>query len=180
MRFKPLSFFIFCFTFLLAPFIGAASLYAGQVQKGPFRSEVRTKLLESKCVDYYKRPVLHVRNDKIGDVASSNMMRLQGVNMGPMTIVNINRITKLSRASQLFFIAHECGHHVLGHLYFRRPGQVVEQEADCYAIRSLIRNGMFTLKDVASVQSDLRQYGRASQYHATGSERASALIQCME
>ncbi len=179
MPFKPLSFLVLCLSFLLAPVFGGIALSA-QVQKGQIRSDVRTKLLESKCVDYYKRPVLHVRNDKIGDVAFSNMMRLQGVNMGPMTIVNINRLSKLSRASQLFFIAHECGHHVLGHLYFRSPGQSVEQEADCYAIRTLIRGGFFTLRDVETVQSDLRKYARASQYHATGPERASALPKCME
>lgn len=179
MPFKPLSFFVLSLSFMLAPVFGG-SAFSAQVQKGQIQSDVRTKLLESKCVDYYKRPVLHVRNDTIGDVALANVMRLQGVNMGPMTIVNINRLSKLSRASQLFFIAHECGHHVLGHLYFRSPGQSVEQEADCYAIRSLIRGGFFTLKDVETVQSDLRDYAQPSNYHATGQKRADALIECME
>ena len=48
-------------------------------------------------------------------------------------------IAGISPQQRLFVYAHECGHHALGH---DRPGQSTnltqEQDADCYAIRSLM------------------------------------------
>ncbi len=165
--------------FLCLSFLSIPAVFS-QVKKGQVPPTAAHKYLDSRCTDYYSRPVLHVRNDSLSDVAFSDLMRHRGVPMGPMTILNIRRLTKLTKASQLFFIAHECGHHVLGHLYFRQSGQFAEQEADCYAIRSLIRSGVFTLNDVADVQSDMRKYAQRSLMHVAGEERALALIDCME
>lgn len=140
----------------------------------------RLEAYSYKCKDYFRRPVLNVRNDTLNDVAFSDMMRMGGMIMGPMIIFNSKRLKTLTKASQKFFLAHECGHHVLGHLYFRRIGHAAEQEADCYAIRHLIRIGQFTIKDIEDVQGDMRKYGQASLYHKNGEERASALTECME
>ncbi|MGH1405730.1 MAG: hypothetical protein ACRBBJ_04130 [Rhodomicrobiaceae bacterium] len=186
MNFKPTLILFLCLFFLSIPAVFSQVKYqvrkpsSHQINQGQIKQLPSHKYLDSRCTDYYSRPVLHVRNDSLSDVAFSDLMRHRGVAMGPMTILNIRRLSKLSKASQLFFIAHECGHHVLGHLYFRLPGQTAEQEADCYAIRSLIRSGMFTLKDVADVQTDMRKYAQASRMHISGDERAIALIGCME
>ncbi len=133
-----------------------------------------------ECVDFHRRPVLNVRNDSLNDVAFSDMMRMRGIVMGPMIILNIKRLKQLSKASQIFFVMHECGHHVLGHLYVRKPGLETEQEADCYAVRKLIRSGRFTLKDIQDVQTDMRKFAKASFYHKGGAARADALMQCIE
>ena len=133
-----------------------------------------------KCVDFHRRPVLNVRNDSLNDVAFSDMMRMRGIVMGPMIILNIKRLKQLSKASQLFFVMHECGHHVLGHLYVRKPGLETEQEADCFAVRKLIRAGRFTLKDIKDVQADMRKFAKASFYHKGGAARADALMTCID
>ena len=174
MRLKTTFVLFLCLSFLSIPAVFS------QAKQGRILPSEGHKYLDTRCTDYYSRPVLHVRNDSLNDVAFSDLMRHRGVPMGPMTILNIRRLSKLSKASQLFFIAHECGHHVLGHLYFRQPGQMAEQEADCYAIRSLIRSGVFTLNDVADVQEDMRKYAQPSRMHISGEERALALIDCME
>ena len=138
------------------------------------------KQVKVKCIDYYRRPVLNVRNDTLNDVAFSDMMRHRGVHMGPMIIINYKMLARLSKPSQRFFIVHECGHHVLGHLYFRPPGPQAEREADCYAIRTLIRHEHFTFKDIEAVQNDMRKFGRKTIYHLNGGSRAKALLKCIE
>lgn len=160
---------------------GGSKLSAYQPKKA--KTQKKAPVLDAfayKCIDYHKRPVLNVRNDTLNDVAFSDMMRMRGMNMGPMTIFNNKRLASLSPASQRFFLAHECGHHVLGHLYLRRRGLEAEQEADCYALRSLIRKGQFTLKDIKDVQKDMRKYARASLYHKGGRARADELMNCLE
>lgn len=140
----------------------------------------KADLLQFQCVDYFKRPVLNVKNDTLKDVAFSDLLRYRGLSVGPMIIINTKRLEKLNKPSQLFFITHECGHHVLGHLYFRQSNSQAEQEADCYAIRTLIRRGGFTFKDIAMVQSDMRKFAKASFAHLGGEERAEALLKCIE
>ena len=135
--------------------------------------------LKIECVDVRGIPVLNVRNDTLNDVAFSDLMRPMGPVFYPLIIMNVKRLQQLSKASQAFFVAHECGHHVLGHLYQRRPGVNVEQEADCYALRTLIRRGWFTFQHIRDVQNDMRKFARASIYHADGPGRASALMDCL-
>ncbi len=162
--------------------LGAAALsiaQAANLPQGPQRF-TPDAAFDYRCIDYHKRPVLNVRNDTLNDVAFSDLMRVRGINMGPMTIFNYQRLKALSKASQKFFLAHECGHHVLGHLYFRRLGYAAEQEADCYAIRILIRRGKFTLKDIEDVQGDMRKYAQSSAFHKKGTDRAVELMNCLE
>jgi len=134
------------------------------------------EMFKYDCIDFRRRPVLNVRNDGLNDVAFSDFMRMHG----PMIILNIKRLKKLSKASQKFFVVHECGHHELGHFYSRLPGEKAEREADCYALTTLIRRGEFTLQDIADVQSDMRKFGRASAHHHDGVTRAKILIDCLE
>ncbi len=131
------------------------------------------------CIDFRRLPVVHVRNDSLNDVAFSDFMRSPGPLFQPMIIINVKRLKELSKASQAFFVMHECGHHVLGHFYFREPGLNLEQEADCYALRTLIRRGRFTLSDIKAVQKDMRKFARPSIHHKDGKIRATALMDCI-
>ncbi|GJM01597.1 MAG: hypothetical protein DHS20C08_00980 [Rhodomicrobium sp.] len=140
----------------------------------------KTKIVKITCQDYYRRPVLNVRNDTLNDVAFSDLLRHRGVHMGPMIIINYRILATLSQASQKFFITHECGHHALGHLYFRPPGLQAEKEADCYAVRTLIRQGGFTLDDIENVQEDMRKFARKTPFHPSGERRAAELLKCIE
>lgn len=138
------------------------------------------KKFKQECIDYYRRPVMNIRNDSLNDVAFADFLKMRGRAVGPMIILNIKRLKKLTKASQLFFVAHECGHHALGHLYFQPPGVDFEQEADCYALRLLIRQGDFTMKDIKNVQEDMQKFAQASVHHRDGVSRAKALLHCME
>ncbi len=155
---------------LLRPVHGLANVTGEQDEIEMFKSD---------CIDARRRPVLNVRNDSLNDVGFSDFMRMHGMVQGPMIILNIKRLKELSKASQKFFVVHECGHHVLGHLYARVSGVEVEQEADCYALRTLIHRGDFTLQDIVDVQSDMRKFGRASAHHKDGETRAKNLTNCL-
>lgn len=136
--------------------------------------------IHSVCTDYYQRPVLNVRNDTLNDVAFSDLLRHKGINIGPLIIINYKLLNSLSKSSQKFFIAHECGHHALGHLYFRPPGFEAEKAADCYAVRTLIRSGEFTFSNIVEVQNDMRKFGRRTVYHLDGKSRADELLKCLD
>lgn len=133
-----------------------------------------------ECTDYYQRPVLNVRNDTLNDVAFSDILRHRGINIGPLIIINYKLLNSLSKSSQKFFIAHECGHHALGHLYFRPPGIEAEKAADCYAVQTLIRSGEFTFRNIEEVQKDMRKFGRRTVYHLDGNARADELLKCLD
>lgn len=155
---------------LIAAFIFAAPIPHASAQPD---------FLKFQCFDFYKRPVLNVKNDTLKDVAFSDLMRHRGIHVGPMIILNTKLLAKLKPPSQRFFIGHECAHHALGHLYFRRSDEEAEQQADCHAVRTLIRLGGFTFKDIADVQSDMRKFARASHSHLRGDARAKALMHCI-
>jgi hypothetical protein len=65
------------------------------------------------------------------------------------------RIDGVTPQDQLFVFAHECGHHALGHDARAPMTAVQEQEADCYAIRSLISRAGFTRSDVATLTTEM-------------------------
>lgn len=165
------------------PLIMISLLIAGasnaQAQKFEFWDQ-SVQEIRAECTDYYQRPVLNIRNDSLNDVAFSDLLRHKGVNIGPLIIINYKLLTSLSKASQKFFIAHECGHHALGHLYFRLPGPEAETAADCYAVRTLIRSGEFTFSHIEEVQKDMRKFGRRTVYHLDGNSRADALLKCID
>lgn len=165
---------------LVSILIFTSALTLGNQQAAAEEELNEKAYIEHKCFDYYRRPVLNVRNDSLSDVAFSDLMRHRGIAMGPMMIFNLKRLARLSKASRTFFVMHECGHHALGHLYFRARGRFAEQEADCYAIRTLIRQGTFTLKDISDVQNDMRRFAKASLYHVSGKDRANQLMKCIE
>lgn len=135
---------------------------------------------ERQCFDVHRRPVLNVRNDTLNDVAHSDLIKVRGAILGPLIVINVKWMKELSKASQMFFVAHECGHHALGHLYQRKLGNLAEQEADCYAVRTLIRQGEFTLQNIAEVQTDMHKFARASIHHKGGDKRAASLMGCLD
>ncbi|MBD2104539.1 hypothetical protein [Leptolyngbya sp. FACHB-261] len=82
--------------------------------------------------------------------------------------------------TRLFFYAHECAHHVLGHTVGRGRAypRATEQEADCWAIRQLY-GSYFNNADLRVLQQDLTRLGRASRTHFGGAQRARNLNTCL-
>lgn len=89
-------------------------------------------------------------------------------------------IAGISRQQRLFVYAHECGHLALGHDR-RGPSTSLtqEQDADCYAIRSLMNKVGFTAYDVSILQAVMQQLGADEARHLPWPKRVYNLDGCL-
>jgi hypothetical protein len=88
--------------------------------------------------------------------------------------------------SRMFAIAHECGHHMLGHslpqgMWFRNTvywaTKEQELQADCWAGQQLSRVGDFV--DLRAVINQFARQGAIAQgNYPSGSERAVTIARC--
>src|SRR5262249_50525219 len=124
------------------------------------------------CVDARGVEVTAVLTD-INDLAQARIER-----DGRPLIEYTKRLLKLPEKSKLFFYAHECGHHVLAHLFspidFNK-----EQQADCWAVQTLHQHGLIDQSDLPGIQQDLGHIGRADDTHIPGMQRAQNLKWCL-
>jgi hypothetical protein len=126
------------------------------------------------CIDFRGIAVTYVPNAGINDIAMATY-----VNNAPVVFYNPNVVATVSAPTAAFFSAHECGHHVLGHAVRDIPFSR-EQEADCFAITELVRQGMFGETEIRIVQNELAAFGRADWTHLPGPQRAINLRACLE
>ncbi len=97
----------------------------------------------------------------------------------PVIFYNPNVVLSVSQSTRRFFYFHECAHHALGHVL---SGQTIpyatEQEADCWAARTLVSSGSFTAADLRAVQADVSQVP-GDWTHLPGPRRALNLVACL-
>jgi len=119
-------------------------------------------------------PVASVLADGLRDVAFATL----APNGAPIILYNPS-VRRMNWQTQLFFYAHECGHHALGHpLEGPRLGQ--EQQADCWGINAIIyRARLVSDADVSVIQRDLYVFGRGDWTHLPGPVRAINLRKCL-
>lgn len=113
----------------------------------------------------------------IPDIAAATFDRVGT----PVIYFNPYVIGGMPRKFQEFIYAHECAHHVLGHLH---AGQVVdavqEAEADCWATAELTVNGMLTPADVAIIAEALPTLvPGGDRTHRPGNMRAQDIRKCI-
>lgn len=99
-------------------------------------------------------------------------------NGAPVIIYNPNVLTWVTPATRVFFYAHECAHHVLGHGVRGHP-LLREQEADCWAVQQLTGRGIFGDQEINAVQWDLSRFARGDWSHLPGPIRAINLRACI-
>ncbi len=128
------------------------------------------------CTDFRGIPVVSISIPSLNDVAKANLDQWGR----PVIYYNPNVLNWLSPASRLFWYAHECAHHKLAHI--ARMGTtypvLLEQEADCWGIRTIYYNRMISDNDVYIIQQEIsRSPGDWS--HFPGPRRAINLIACL-
>jgi hypothetical protein len=127
------------------------------------------------CVDVRGIAVASIPNSNINDIAIAAEDRAGR----PVIYYNAFVVARVNRQTRLFFYAHECGHHALGHpLRGMVLGQ--EQEADCWGITTLYRRHLVSDSDVAVIQADVARMGRGDWSHLPGPARAINLVSCLE
>lgn len=127
------------------------------------------------CVDKSGKAVLVQLDKALADLAVATRDR-EGE---PVIVYNPGRLGWLSSKARLFFAAHECAHHALGHLGGRTDGYDKEQQADCWAIRRLNKAGELAATDLPDIQQEVSRLGRADATHIPGVARASNLKWCL-
>lgn len=126
------------------------------------------------CSDINGVPVASVSNNGIRDIAQASIL-----NGRPVIYYNPSVLVWVRPQTRLFFYAHECGHHALGHvLSGLRLGQ--EQEADCWGVVKLRKLHRLTDQDISVVQSDIARFGRGDWTHLPGPIRAIKLRECLD
>ena len=83
------------------------------------------------CTDIRGIPVVTFQDSTMNDVGKAHI----APNGTPIIFLNPIILGNLPPVVQLFWYAHECGHHVFGHM-LRPPNISNEIEADCWAIRT--------------------------------------------
>lgn len=89
------------------------------------------------CADFRGIPVTLFPDATLPDVGRATL----GPNGEPVMILNPAVMNRLPPTMQLFWYAHECAHHVLGHM--ANPGPANESMADCWAVRTGRDQGWF-------------------------------------
>jgi hypothetical protein len=126
------------------------------------------------CKDFRGIPVASVSDANVPDVA----MATYAYTGEPIIIYNPNVLVSLSPPTRLFFYAHECAHHALGHGVQGHP-LTREQEADCWGIRLLVGKSLLSDLDVTAIQLDIANLGRGDWTHLPGPYRAINIRACL-
>lgn len=137
------------------------------------RANTRIAGMSVACNDYRGRAVHTVRVSDLGDVA-----RAWVVNRMPFIVMDRGRLAKLPPKLQLFFYAHECSHHKMGH--WMNTTMDSEREADCMAIREGRDNGLFARDEVVAFAPWFANSRGSSYGHLPGPQRAKFLLACFD
>lgn len=138
---------------------------------------VRAQFGGFQCLDFRGIPVSQVPSL----TRRSGEARYDGIGR-PIILYNEARVTRLARPLRLFLFAHECAHHVLGHVarYPTSPipiRRAMENAADCWAAQTLQRWGVMDDTDIAMLQRAAASWPEDWE-HAPGRERARLIGRC--
>lgn len=128
------------------------------------------------CRDIRGVPVASVLDVTVQDVAVAGL----ALNGAPIIRYNPNVLSWFDPKTRLWWYGHECGHHALGHNFGTTHPLRVEQDADCFGIRSLVDAGLADNDDIAVIQQDLSRLGSGDWTHLPGPVRAVNLRRCLQ
>lgn len=128
------------------------------------------------CLDIRGIPVASVLDYSINDVAVASL----AWDGSPIVRYNPRVLSWFRSETQLFWYGHECGHHALGHAFGTAHLFAVEQQADCFAVRELLRVGAISHRDLRGIQGDLAKLARGDWTHLPGPVRAINLERCLD
>lgn len=127
------------------------------------------------CRDIRGVPVASVMDIGIRDVAVAGL----APNGAPIIRYNPQVLSWFHPKTRLWWYAHECGHHALGHNFGTTHPLRMEQDADCFGIRSLVEEGLVDDDDIPVIQADLSRAGPGDWTHLPGPVRAVNLRRCL-
>jgi len=127
------------------------------------------------CVDSRGIRVASVLRPGLGDVAKSTL----DSKGRPVILYDPMVLSWFHPQTRLFWYAHECAHHALGHLIGSTFPLLVEEEADCWGIKTLYKRGILSDADVKVVEHDISKLPFSDWMHLPGPLRAINLKLCL-
>jgi hypothetical protein len=124
------------------------------------------------CQDINGIPVKTVPAPQLNDVGKATIY-----GGFPVIFLNPNVLRGLPPAIQLFWYAHECGHHVLGHPLSQFQ-ITAERNADCWAIRIGRDQGWFTQYDLVNMKQYFINNPGSLWGHLPGPQRLRNFANC--
>jgi hypothetical protein len=164
-------------TAIVAVIGSATASYAGEVIAAPMPPPravlppAADKVMS--CRDFRRRPVRTVEVPDLGDAGRAEF--IEGM---PVIMLDPALLAGLPANLQIFFKLHECGHHVLGHLF--APTDKSEKEADCWAITEGRKLGAFGKDDVIAWKPHFAASRGSKMGHLPGPQRVEFLLGCFE
>lgn len=122
------------------------------------------------CRDFRNRPVRTIEAPALGDVG-----RAEFVEGFPVIMLDPGLMSALPANLQTFFKLHECGHHMMGHLF--APTTDSEKEADCWAVKEARKQGLLEA-DIEAWKPYFAQSRGSKIGHLPGPERVEFLLAC--
>lgn len=127
------------------------------------------------CRDANNNPVASISALNVNDIAVATFAGGR-----PVIYYNPQVVAGVHPQTRLFFYAHECAHHALGHLGDGGVSSDKESEADCWAINLLVQRRFVTNRDISIIQADIAQFGRVDWTHVAGPQQAILLLSCIQ
>lgn len=136
---------------------------------------VHAQVTYDGCRDVRGIPVASIADFDLRDVANASLAPTGA----PIIRYNPRVLAWLQPQTRLFFYAHECGHHALGHAFGSAFPTAIEQQADCFGIRTLVRENLVDDDGITIIQGDLQRAGGGDWTHLPGPQRAINLRACL-
>ena len=153
----------------------AAIAVAGTIAFSMMPQAVSAKGSFDRCFDPQGRPVVVFASHKVKPTQVAIAGRARDGR--PIIAYNKEAMSRFHFITRVYIYYHECAHHVLGHSSGNRPISR-ESDADCWAIRYMVRRGLLNWRGLRWIQSDLARTGGGSRVHPPGSQRAAYAERC--
>ena len=127
------------------------------------------------CNDAHGLPVALVPDPQLDNVGRAWV----APNGAPVISLNPHVLAMFPPAIQLFWYAHECSHHILGHT-LRVPQPRDEMDADCRAIRGGRDQGWFRREDLHSMYDYFINNPGSPWGHLPGQQRLQHFANCFD
>lgn len=95
----------------------------------------------------------------------------------PIIYWNQHSMAGTSQATRLFVYLHECGHHMLGHIW-QQDSRRSEHEADCWAMTLMVESGMTRQRHIEAIVRELKRT-EGDDVHLGGDALIRSLNQCI-
>lgn len=130
------------------------------------------------CVDF-KGDKITARTDEF--VRYVAIARIDEADMTPVVEYNTYYIRWISPQTRLFMFTQECAHHALAHSLYGVDNPIeYDEEADCWAIKTLFEKGIIIEQDLALMQKDFSKIAADEWRRFPGKPRQINLKACLE